>query len=206
MATKPPSKDSKPDAKAPAKTDPKAQGKGSADTEGDEAAAPKKRGKMLIVVAALLLLGGGGGAAWYLLKPAPGKGEALAAAKPAPSKPPVFLPLEAFTVNLMHDDASPQYLQVGLSLKMTDPAMVDAVKQRMPEVRNRILLLLSSKKASDISSPQGKEALSTELMQEIGKPLGAAAPSVAGAASAPGATLASSSGIESVLFTSFVIQ
>ena len=198
MATKPPSKDSKPDAKAPSKADPKAQAKGGEDTEGEEAAPPKKRSKLIIGLAALLLLGGGGGAAWYLLKPAPGETEA--AAKPAPVKPPVFLPLEAFTVNLMHDDASPQYLQVGLSLKMTDPAMVEAVKQRMPEVRNRILLLLSSKKASDISSPQGKEALSTELMREIGKPLSAAAPA------AGGATLASSAGIESVLFTSFVIQ
>ena len=53
------------------------------------------------------------------------------------------------------------------------------------------MLLLSSKKASDIASPQGKEALSAELVKEIGKPLGAGE---------------GGHGIESVLFTSFVIQ
>lgn len=197
MATKPPSKDSKPDAKAPAKADPKAQGKVGVETEGDETAAPKKRGKMIIVLAALVLLGGGGGAAWYALKgEAAPDGIPVAAAKPAPAKPapakaPVFVPLEAFTVNLQHEDSTPQYLQVGLSLKVVDPAVVEAVKLRMPEVRNRVLLLLSSKKASDIASPQGKESLSAELVKEIGKPLSAGG---------------GSHGIESVLFTSFVIQ
>ena len=196
MATKPPSKDSKPDAKAPAKagakTDPKAQGKDADEAEGDETAAPKKRGKLLIILAALVLLGGGGGgAAWYALK-----GEATpdgkpVAAKPAPSKPPVFIALEAFTVNLQHDDSTAQYLQVGLSLKVADPAAVEAIKLRMPEVRNRVLLLLSSKKASELATPQGKEALSADLVKEINKPLGGAE---------------GGQGIETVLFTSFVIQ
>ena len=148
---------------------------------------------MLIVLATLLLFGGGSaGAGWYFfMGQAAPDAKPAAAAKPAPAKPPVFIALEAFTVNLQHDDSSAQYLQVGLSLKVTDPAMVDAVKLRMPEVRNRVLLLLSSKKASEIASPQGKEALSAELVKEIGKPLGAGE---------------GGQRIESVLFTSFVIQ
>jgi flagellar FliL protein len=185
-------KQSKPDPKAPAQQEPGAN--------ADEAAAParKKRGLLKIVLLLTLLLGSAGGGAWYFLQehePAaegkPGTAKAAKAAKAAAAKPPVFVTLESFTVNLQHDEAASQFLQVGLALKVNDAAVVDAVKLRTPEIRNRVLLLLSSKKASDISTLEGKQSLSAELMREISLPLAGA---VAAAA------------IDSVLFTSFVIQ
>jgi flagellar FliL protein len=179
------------------KADPKAPPKQEADAS--EAAAPpkKKRGMLKLLLVLLPLLGAAGGGAWYFLQehePAAGAkpGAAKAApAKAASTKPPVFVTLDPFTVNLQHDDASPQYLQVGLALKVSDGAAVDAIKLRMPEIRNRVLLLLSSKKAGDIMTLEGKQTLSTELTREITQPL---AGSVSAAA------------LDSVLFTSFVIQ
>lgn len=185
------------------KTAPKTPTRQDPDTE--EAAPPTKKKRSLLKILLLLtpLLGGAGGGAWYFLrdqdqdqdqepkvaaKPGPAK---AATAKPVSSKPPVFVSLEPFTVNLQHEDASPQYLQVGLALKVTDVATVDAIKLHMPEIRNRVLLLLSSKKASDISSLGGKQSLSTELTREIVQPLAGRAPA---------------QGLDSVLFTSFVIQ
>ena len=165
--------------------DPKAAPK---DEEPAPAAPGKKR--LILIIAVVLVLAGAGGGAWYFLKSPP----PAADGKPDTSKtakPPVFVPLEPFTVNLQHDDLSPQYLQVGLSLKVTDSAVVDTLKLHMPEIRNRVLLLLSSKKASDITTLEGKQALSAELMREISQP-------IAGSAQAKG--------IDSVLFTSFVIQ
>ncbi len=165
--------------------DPKAAPK---DEEPAPAAPGKKR--LILIIAVVLVLAGAGGGAWYFLKSPP----PAADGKPDTSKtakPPVFVPLEPFTVNLQHDDLSPQYLQVGLSLKVTDSAVVDTLKLHMPEIRNRVLLLLSSKKASDITTLEGKQALSGELMREISQP-------IAGSAQAKG--------IDSVLFTSFVIQ
>ncbi|MEI6733412.1 MAG: flagellar basal body-associated protein FliL [Comamonadaceae bacterium] len=166
-----------------------------AGTEG-EAPSPKKSKLLLIILALVLLLAGGGGAAWYFLRghdaaeSKPGA-EHAPAAKAASSKPPVFVTLEPFTVNLQHEDTSAQYLQVGLSLKMVDAAQVDAIKSHMPEIRSRVLMLLSSKKASEISSSEGKKTLMTELTHEITLPLG---PNVQAGI------------LEEVLFTSFVIQ
>ena len=146
----------------------------------------------------LPLLLAGGAAAWYFLgnaepqdeKPQAGKPVAAKAAKSASSKPPTFVPLEAFTVNLQMEDTA-QYLQVGLTLKVTDSAYADAIKLNMPDIRNRVLLLLSSKKASQLSTLDGKQALAAEIMQETSQALGTSVPA---------------GGISSVLFTSFVIQ
>jgi flagellar FliL protein len=179
MATTPP-KNAKPDTRPGAKDAPQA----GAEIEATPA---KKSGKMRLLLLLLPLLMAGGGAGWYFMQE-PGEGKQ---AKAAPAKPPVFVTMEPFTVNLQHDETLPQYLQVGLSLKLADANLADAIKLHMPEIRSRVLLLLSSKKASDISTPQGKTALSGELLREIGQPL---------------AGRADAKSVDSVLFTSFVIQ
>ena len=188
----------------PTKIAPKVPPKQEPGAAAGEAAPPAKKKRRLLKTLLLLtlLLGSAGGATWYFLqeqeeepaaatKPATAKSAAVASAKPVSSKPPVFVALEPFTVNLQHEDASPQYLQVGLALKLTDAALVDKVKLHMPEIRNRVLLLLSGKRASEISTPEGKTTLSTELMREIVQPLAGSVPA---------------QGLDSVLFTSFVIQ
>lgn len=181
------------------RTAPKAPPPQQPDTGVEEAAPPakKKRSRLKTMLMLTSLLGGAGGGAWYFLEehepataPKPGLAKA-ATAKPVSSKPPVFVTLEPFTVNLQHEDASPQYLQVGLALKITDAAVADAIKLRMPEIRNRVLLLLSGKRASEISTLDGKKTLSAELTREIIQPLAASVPTP---------------WLDSVLFTSFVIQ
>ncbi len=188
------------------KTEPKTAPKNSArqepETGAGEAAAPAKSKRSLVKIALLLtpLLAIAAGGAWYFLqdqqpaeatKPGAAKGAKAATAKQVPSKPPVFVTLEPFTVNLQQGDSSSQYLQVGLSLKVTDAEFVDAIKLYMPEIRNRVLLLLSSKSAGDLATAEGKKTLSAELAREILQPF-------AGKLPAPG--------LDSVLFTSFVIQ
>jgi flagellar FliL protein len=144
----------------------------------------------------LLLLGGIGAAAWYFLRnhdPVPAKsgdGKAVVA-KAVSSKRPVFVALEPFTVNLMHEDNSSQYLQIGLTLKLTDASFGEVIKVYLPEIRSRVLLLLASKKPSEISTSEGKKLLVEELAREIVRPL-------------PDSSSAKM--LEAVLFTSFVIQ
>ena len=192
------SKDAKQSPKT--KSDPKAKHEPDEDAEADAAPTKKKKGnllKMLLLIALPVLLAGGG-AAWFFLgkeppqdeKPQAGKAAPAKAVKSTPSKPPTFVPLEPFTVNLQMEESA-QYLQVGLTLKITDSAYIEAIKQNMPEIRNRILLLLSSKKASQINTLDGKQSLAAEITQETSQALGGSVPA---------------SGISSVLFTSFVIQ
>jgi flagellar FliL protein len=173
-------------AKAPAKKD---EAKADAATEGEEQA-PKKKGKLPLIVALVVVLAGGGGGAWFFLFKNKGE-EAPQEAKAQPAKPPVFVPIENFTVNLT-PDGSEQYLQVSATLKVLDAHAGDAVKQYMPEVRHRILLLLSAKKASQINTVEGRERLSEEirvttnniLLVAAGKPP-KAAPGKAESAGAP---------------------
>ncbi len=139
----------------------------------------------MIIASAVLLLGaGGGGAAWYWRQ---GQDEAQTQPK---QKPPVFVSLETFTVNLKPEHGD-QHLQTNLTLKMEDAAAADLIKLHMPEVRNRVLLLLSSKAASQIAAVDGKKKLASELLAEIKQPFSENNPEHA---------------VQSVLFTSFVIQ
>lgn len=101
-----------------------------------------------------------------------------------------YVPLETFTVNLM-PDPDEKFLQLDLTIEVKGAELAEKVKSQMPAIRNRVLLLLTSKKASDISTPEGKAQLSEELLAELKKPL-----------SKGGKRLK----ITQVLFTSFVIQ
>lgn len=145
----------------------------------------KKKGKLFLVLGVLLALGGG--AAWYFM-PSDTKTAEHKEEKP---KPPVFVTLETFTVNLQAEGGGEHYLQVGIDLKVTDSAVVDLVKLHMPEIRNGVLLLLSSKSADQISSLEGKQKLSAEIQEQVNKPLSAKA---------------DGQGVTGVFFTSFVIQ
>ncbi|SCY07843.1 flagellar FliL protein [Nitrosospira sp. Nl5] len=147
------------------------------------AADQKSRGGKLtlIIISAMLLLGaGGGGTAWYL-------GQTQDGVK---QKSPAFLSLETFTVNLQSEHGD-QHLQTNLTLKMADAEAAELIKLHMPEVRNRVLLLLSSKAASQVAAVDGKKKLASELLAEIRQPFSENAPEHA---------------VQSVLFTSFVIQ
>lgn len=129
-----------------------------------EQAPPKrKRGKLILLAGLLLLVAGGGGAAWFFLS-SPAGTQAEGAPRPAPSKP-VFVNMDAFTVNL-HPEVSDQYLQVVASLKVLNETASEAIKLHMPEIRHRILMLLSSKKASDINTMPGRQRLAEEMRYE----------------------------------------
>jgi len=152
--------------------------------------APKKgKGKLLIIIiAAVVLLGGGGGAAWYFMS-AKKAGDVKQVKHEEPAKPPVFVKLDAFTVNLTADGEE-HYLQVDIQLKVAEPKVSDKIKEHMPEIRNSVLLLLSSKTASALSSMEGKQKLSSEIKEQVNKVLHAK----------------DADGVSGVFFTSFVIQ
>jgi len=127
----------------------------------DQAAA-KKRGKRILIATLLLVLIGGGAGTWYYL-------HVFGPATPKLAKPAVFLPLESFTVNLIGDDTQPhpQYLQAGLTLKLVDASQNELIKERMPEIRNRILMVLSSKKVKELLSVDGKRKLALEIADAV---------------------------------------
>ena len=152
-----------------------------------EAPAGKGKKKLVMLIAVVAILAAGGaGAAWYFMRPH----AEHQAAKPEPEKPPVFVQLEQFTVNLQAEEGD-QFLQTSLTLKVADNETVDLLKLHMPELRNRFLLLLSSKKASQIATLDGKRRLAEELAAQTRLPFSASG---------------TPQSVSAVLFTSFVIQ
>lgn len=188
------------------------------------AEAPKKSRKKLIIIAALglVLASGGAGAAWFMLhKPADGT---VQAEKKKPPAKPVFAPLDVFTVNLK-DERGERFAQVGVTLQMKDAAAESELKERMPAVRNEILLLLSSKRIDELLSDEGKRELAQQIRTraahgmgvKLDEPTAAPAPaSVPAAPAASGAAVATAAAapkaapvenpVHNVLFSQFIVQ
>lgn len=155
---------------------------------------PEKSSKsrLVMIIVVILVLLGGGGAAWYFMQPEPtGKenSEVKKEAKAA-SAAPVFMTLETFTVNLLPDPGE-QYLQTDISLRLSKAANEALIKQFMPLVKAQTLMILSSKRSSEISSIEGKNTLSQEIADNINKLL---------------AQNGKDPVVSGVFFTSFIIQ
>lgn len=189
-----------------------------AKAEGAADAAPKSKKKLIVILAVVLALAAGGGAAAFFLLKKPEASQAKAkhtekaeegheeaadgeAAEEEtaeeesgghadPKTALTYVPFETFTVNLL-PDPDDKFLQLDLTVEVKGAELAEKMKTQMPALRNRVLLLLTSKKASDISTPEGKAQLSQELLVELKKPL-----------AAHGKPLK----VTQVLFTSFVIQ
>lgn len=150
----------------------------AAEAEVAEVTAKKPAGKkklIIVLASALVLAGGGGGGAWYMLK-GTHSAEGEAQAKPVKEAkhakketPPVFLPLESIVVNLRAQppQSNDQFLQTDMTLRLAGQEVVDQVKQHMPEVRNRVLMLLSTKTSQELLTPEGKAKLAESLRVEI---------------------------------------
>ena len=167
--------------------------------------APAKNKKLLIIIAALLLLLGIGALTTFLLLRHSAEHDdedevAVEKVKPVKRKkndrnsPPVYVALDAFTVNLVPEHGD-QYLQLVVSVEVDEAQTADQLKVYMPKLRNDLTLLLSSKKASDLVTTGGKEQLAEEIKDRINGILDPA-----------------SKGkkhdwpVKEVLFTSFIIQ
>ena len=145
----------------------KANAKSKADSKADAGSAANPKKTLLgIIIGAVLLLVMGGGAAWYLL----GSDEDPTDKKTAQAQtPPEYIQLERFVVNLQPEEGA-QYLQVGLTLQVAGTEQAEIIKANMAMVRNRILLLLSSKLASELGTLEGKQQLANEITASLKKP------------------------------------
>lgn len=152
----------------------------------DEDGQPPKRSKkrlIFILLFLLLLAAGGGLAAWHFLfggqipflESAPTEAQTAAtnAATPQDRTQPVgnVVPLPPFTVNLA-DPLGRRILTVTLSLEMADNNAITSLKKQEPRVRDAIIMLLSSKTYGDISSPDSKMVLKSEITSRVNQILG----------------------------------
>lgn len=121
-----------------------------------------------------------------------------AAKKKAERKgPPVFVPLETFTVNLADREVE-RYAQIGITLEVDDAKIGEQLKQYMPAIRNNILMVLAHKTSAELLEREGKTRLAEEVLRESIRPLGADTKGKDGEDAEPP--------VRAVHFSNFIIQ
>lgn len=127
---------------------------------------------LLIIINSVLILGITGGAGWYFNRSDKhAEKNEKKISKSSLSLEPKFIPLEPFTVNLQREVAD-QFLQIGITLKILQPELEERIKKNLPEIRSRLLVLLSGKFPSELTSSIGKKKLANEIIAETETVLG----------------------------------
>ena len=147
----------------------------------------------MLALAGVLILAAAGGGGWYFMK----GGKHADEPKAVVAEIPTFLVLDPYTVNLQHEE-SDQFLQIGITLKVSSAELADKIRQSLPEVRSRLLFLLSSKKASELIPVEGKKKLARDIAAETNSVLGlrTASPKEIAHESSPAPNPENASGVE----------
>jgi len=168
----------------------------------------KKKGKLPVILALLVVLLGGGGAAWWMgmlpfaAKTADGEhaegdehAEAADAGHGAKSggghgKASAGVgsmrPLDPFLANLADENVQ-RYLKMSIQVEFVGAEPPVAFDARLPQTRDVILTLVTSKSFADIRTPEGKERLREDIIDRINHVLAQDA-------------------VKSVYFTEFIVQ
>jgi flagellar protein FliL len=162
------------------------------DTEqGDKRAKSGKSFLRFIVVGvAIVVLGVAGFEGWRLFVKG-SESETPATSAPSETKEKeasIAFPLEPFIVNLMdRSGLGRRYLKVAIVLELDGEAGKQRVEAHSPELKDTILLLLSSQFFEDISTVEGKLELKQALISRVNQVLGDAV-------------------VRRIYFTEFVVQ
>ncbi len=103
---------------------------------------------------------------------------------------PVFLNIAPFTVNLQSDQFGPRLLYAGLTLELPSEKAKESLSKNMPQVRNRLLVLLSGQEAERITQSEGKRQLAATISATLSEPYNSNEEVL----------------INDVLFTEFIVQ
>jgi len=134
----------------------------------------KKGGKkklLLILIPVLLVLGGGGFAAYHFLF---AQTKVKATSKPASVsqiKPGPMINLKPFLTNLADKDKT-SYIKVSISIELKQGSNLGTFKQLTPQIRNRIIMIMSSKTSREINTPQGILSLRHQIARSLNQILG----------------------------------
>ena len=72
-------------------------------------------------------------------------------------------PLDTFIVNLA-DEGGSRYLRLKMNLELDDESTVEIVQQRLPVIRDNVLMIIPTKKYEDVHTVEGKNALRNEIL------------------------------------------
>jgi flagellar FliL protein len=170
-----------------------ADGKSEDENKKTEGAQPKGKGgkpgliKLVIIgVVALMLMGGGffGYKVFSKKDHAPDK-DALEKEEKEKPEPGQMIALDPFVINLADEDI--KYLKIAINLELDSEKVKEEATNRIPQIRDTVLMLMTSKTSEDVKDVGGKLKLQDEMVSRINHNL----------------TLGK---VKSVYFTEFVMQ
>ncbi len=97
----------------------------------------------------------------------------------------------AFVTNLKSPPNRPVFLQIKVDLMTYETSTIDAVKEHMPQIRHRLLMVFSEKTPDELRSREGAEQLKVTTLEQIQQIL---------------EQEGSDGSVEQVLFTEMLIQ
>lgn len=130
-----------------------------------EGSADKGKGKMklIIIILASVLVAGGGVAGYFIMAGGHKGGTAAEAeAKTEATGTPSIYSLEPFIVNI-YDGQDLRYLRVRVELEVANEETKAETEARKAQLRDAILVLLTTKTMLDIRDQQGKNQLRQEI-------------------------------------------
>lgn len=168
------------------------------DKKEEISAPPKKKKGLLIAIIAVAVIGIGIGAYFVLGSKKEGADaghapeaeasthEAAADSHGQPQAKNSIFNLEPFIVNLQ-DNSGTRYLKLTVNLELTEGASAAELTAQATQIRDSLIILLSSKSYSDIGTVEGKYLMRDEIVARVNQFL-------------------SKGKIKTAYFTEFVIQ
>ena len=138
-----------------------------------EAPVPHKSGskkKLIIIIIVLIAVIGGGAGGYMALRGSKKAGEAKDTKEAKEAQKTVLVAIDPFVVNLSEQG---RYLKVTMQFEVASATDQPLVTEKMPNLRDAIITLLSSKSSESVAGPEGKLQLKDELLlwsnQAVGK-------------------------------------
>jgi flagellar FliL protein len=75
--------------------------------------------------------------------------------------------LDDIIVTLAGDTRRPHYLRININLEVKDKLTAEAVRMRLPQMRDVVIMSLSEKTLEDLNRPGGKMNLRAEIFRQL---------------------------------------
>lgn len=138
-------------------------------TEETPAKAGSMKKTMVLGLLGVLLLGGGGGAAWFFMGGAndeKGKHAKVSNGEEHAEEPGPVMELDPFLLNLA-DRNEIRFLKVSIKLELDRPEEKTDFQNKVPAIRDALLVLLSSKESQLLRTVNGKRRIREEIMTRV---------------------------------------
>ena len=142
------------------------------ESEQPQQEKPRKgKKKLLIIIAGVILAVAASGFITYtMLTKGKGGSEEGGEKKDAQLEKAVLVAVDPFILNLTEPG---RFLKVTMQFELSDASYQQIITDKIPQIKDAIIILISSKSAELIASPEGKLQLKDELLlrtnQVIGK-------------------------------------